>query len=655
MPGPPDERSQLQEVLAAIEKVRDRASSLDSLHATTLAQLDWLARSTSILGVGTAIWDHRGHLTQISPMLEKMAIPWGTAEGWWAMLVAEAGPQQLASKLGAGAELDIHLRSPGGQRHSFRLTASGYIGARERGAKEAPTQSDMILLVSDMTDSENTQRALLDTEARYRNLFQASSDGILLHDLEGRILEANSKAIEMLAYEPGELLGIRVIDLHPEADRPAAEEAIQRMSLGGNIRFEIGFLRKDGSLFPAEVSASLLETEHGKLVQAIVRDITERKLAEESLRQSEERKSAMLETALDCIVTIDHRGSIVEFNPAAEATFGYSKDEVIGRSMADLLLPEEYRRAHAAGMARYAESGKAKVRGQRLELPALRSDGQTLLMEVAITRLPTSEGEPLFAGYMRDISARKKAEERMSQALEEAKEANRAKSDFLASMSHELRTPLNVICGMTELAKDEMEAGEVGAYLDTIGSSASSLLALIDDLLDISRIEAGRFEITLNPVAVRPLIEDLCRPLEHRALDKGLQIGWHVDESVPENLILDARRLAQVLLNLLSNAIKFTLDGSVSLHVTAEATTRGRHLLTFEVTDTGIGFDPEKAHLIFERFAQLRRPSGGRPEGTGLGLAISHALAQLMGGELLAESEEGRGSVFRLRFEAAEA
>ncbi|MDA8018986.1 MAG: PAS domain S-box protein [Thermoanaerobaculia bacterium] len=616
-------------------------------------EVDWLSRCTSILGVGTAIWDHRGHLTQISPTLERMASPWGTAEGWWAVLVAEVGPAQLVSRLGAGAEIAVRLDTPDGQRRSFRLTASGYVGSRAESGPDS-TGTDMVLLVSDTTLSERTLQALRDSETRYSSLFQGSSDGILVHDLDGRILEANPKAVEMLGYSEDALRGKLVMDLHPSSALAGAKQAIQRISQEPSIRFEIDFVREDGITFPAEVSASLLGVGDRELVQATVRDITERKRAEEILRQSEERKSAMLETALDCIVTIDHRGKILEFNPAAEVTFGYRRDEAIGRSMAELLLPEEYRQAHEEGMARYLATGEARVLGQRLELPALRSDGQVLLMEVAITRLPTSSGEAIFAGYLRDITARKQAEERMSQALGNAREANRAKSDFLASMSHELRTPLNVICGMTELARDEQDEADIGPYLDAISSSADSLLNLIDDLLDISRIEAGRFEIDPRPLIFRRLIEDMSVPFELRADQKGLSFLWQVDESVPVALLLDGPRLKQVLLNLLSNAVKFTDEGTVALKASAKSLGGNRHRLTVVVEDTGIGFDPAMAPRIFERFEQLRRPGGGRPEGTGLGLAISRALAELMGGELQADSAPGEGSSFRLQLDVEE-
>ncbi|MEM1179883.1 MAG: PAS domain S-box protein [Acidobacteriota bacterium] len=648
----PAGRADFQKMLAAIEKVRGRPSGLEALESSTAASVDWLARCTSILGVGTAVWNHRGHLTKISPTLERMAMPWGTAEGWWAVLVAEVGPRQLASRLGAGVEIDVRLEDPKGQLRSFRLTASGYIGAFAPGDEEPVSGTDMILLVSDTTATEQTQRALQDTEARYSSLFQGSSDGILLHDLEGRILEANPKAVDMLAFEEEQLLAMRVQELHPPSELETALAALGRVERDGSTRFEIEFIRGDGDVFPAEVSASKLQVGGRETVQAMVRDIAARKASEEQLRESEARKSAMLETALDCIITIDHRGRILEFNPAAEATFGHRREDVLGKRMSELLLPEEYRDAHRQGMARYIKTRKPRVLGQRLELPALRSDGQKLLMEVSITPLPTSDDKPIFVGYMRDITARKEAEERMSQALGAAREANLAKTHFLASMSHELRTPLNVISGMTELAQDEMHEGDIDPYLDAIRSSASSLLNLIDDLLDISRIEAGRFEVNLKPIDFRAFIQETCQSLKHRAESKGLDFRWSVEDTVPPSLVLDKRRLKQVLLNLLSNAIKFTDRGSVALSCSATPSSGDLFELTIEVEDTGIGFDPLESETIFERFAQLRRPSGSRPEGTGLGLAISQALAELMGGGLVADSAKGRGSLFRLRLEA---
>jgi PAS domain S-box-containing protein len=231
-------------------------------------------------------------------------------------------------------------------------------------------------------------------------------------------------------------------------------------------------------------------------------DITQRKHDESRLRHSEERKAAILETALDCIITIDHTGLVTEFNPAAERTFGYSLQDAVGKPLHELIVPPEYHDAHCRGIQHYLKTGDGPVLNKRLELPAVRADGSRITVELAVTSIP-GESNPSFTAYLRDITQRKQDEKALQEAKEEAEAANRAKSEFLSRMSHELRTPLNAILGFGQLLEmDELDALQTES-VEQIMHAGQHLLGLINEVLDLSRIESGRMDLSLEPV-------DLC-------------------------------------------------------------------------------------------------------------------------------------------------
>jgi PAS domain S-box-containing protein len=418
----------------------------------------------------------------------------------------------------------------------------------------------------------------------------------------------------------------------------------------GFATMEIAFLRKDGTAFPAEVSASLFEVGERKLIQGIIRDITHRARAEAALRESEDRKSAILETALDCILTINHKGDVLEFNPAAEKTFGYSRDEAVGRNMADLIVPHRLREQHRNGMLRHLETGEARVLGKHIELPAIRKDGTEFPVEVAITRIPT-DGPPLFTGYLRDITDRKQAEETMRVAKEAAESTSRAKTEFVASVSHEVRTPLNVVMGMTDLALDTGVTPEQKEYLQAIRANSEVLLRLINDVLDFSKIEAGRMVVESVPVDLAGLVESVARSLQPRATNKGLEVTTNIDDTIPRNLVGDSDRLRQVLLNLIGNGIKFTSEGGIVVQLRSEGAHGDKERVHIEVRDTGVGIPDEMREKIFDRFFQIDGTRTRKYGGTGLGLSITRSLIELMGGRIWIDSTVDVGTAVHIELD----
>ena len=374
-------------------------------------------------------------------------------------------------------------------------------------------------------------------------------------------------------------------------------------------------------------------------------EFLERARAMAAEHESEVRKASILETALDSIVTSDHRGTITEFNPAAEATFGYRKEDVIGRQMVDLIIPPQHRAAHLKGMERYLATGEAHVLGRRIEITAMRSDRTEFPVELAIVRVPLP-GPAFFTAYIRDLTERKRLEADQARLLQESKEANRAKSEFLATMSHELRTPLNAISGYAELLKMGLRGPVTEAQvadLERINRSQSHLLSIINDILQFAKLEAGQLEVKIDafPVgAALDVAEELVRPqLEAKKISCKYLRG---EKSI--QVRADRDRFQQIVLNLLSNAVKFTPDGgtvSLGWRIAEEQ-------VVIEVADTGIGIAADQLERIFDPFVQVQSGTTRTSEGVGLGLAISRDMARQMGGDVSAKSELGKGSTFTL-------
>ena len=367
----------------------------------------------------------------------------------------------------------------------------------------------------------------------------------------------------------------------------------------------------------------------------------DRREAVQRLAQSEARSSLIVDTAHDAFVGMNSDGHIVMWNAQAAATFGWSTSEAIGQSLADLLIPLPFREAHKTGLKRFLSSGEAPVVNQRLELSALHRKGHEFPIEITITN-PISSGEGHFFGaFLRDISERRQHESELRSAKESAEAATRAKSEFLANMSHELRTPLNGVLGYTQLLqRSHSLTADQRESLDAIANCGSHLLDLINDVLDLSKIEAGRFELELRPTDLRQLTVDLRHVIAEPARRKGLLFTIEVDPDVPTHIVIDGRHLRQVLLNLLGNAVKFTPEGEVILILGRAEGDR----LYCEVRDTGIGIEEESLQAIFQAFRQTR--AGSSAGGTGLGLTISQRLVNSMGGELSVRSKVGQGSSF---------
>jgi PAS domain S-box-containing protein len=376
-----------------------------------------------------------------------------------------------------------------------------------------------------------------------------------------------------------------------------------------------------------------------------MRDVTQRKREEEMLRASEARFRLAVETLGEGVLIADVRDVVVYVNSRMCELSGYAAPEMIGAEVGALLVPPEE-------VPAYAERMQLRLQGvpERYEIRLRRKDDQRFVAEVNST--PFRDGKGRIVGTLSaimDVSERKRIEEELVAAVDASEDASRAKSAFLANMSHELRTPLNAVIGYSEMLQEELSArglAELLGDLDKIHASGKHLLRLINDILDVSKIEAGKMELITEVLDVKDLVNDVSSTVAPLAEEAGnaLQVRCQGELGT---MRADATRVRQVLLNLLSNASKFTERGRITLTVD-RAAINGAPWLRFRVADTGIGMTPDQLGKLFKPFTQADASTTRRYGGTGLGLVISRQLCQMMGGEVLVESEPGRGSTFTI-------
>ncbi len=375
----------------------------------------------------------------------------------------------------------------------------------------------------------------------------------------------------------------------------------------------------------------------------------------EALRAEGQRKHAILEAALDCIIMMDGEGLILEFNPAAEQTFGYRREEVIGQPLAECIIPPALRQKHHEGLAKYLSTRQGPVLNKRIEIIGMKSDGTEFPVELTIVPLHLAH-EVVFTGYIRDITERKENEAQREYLLTQEQEAravaesaNRAKDEFLAIVSHELRTPLTPIIGWTSLLQSNPQQFSSPESLQqavgVIERNARSQAQLISDLLDVSRIVTGKLSLDVRSIELHPVIEAALETVQPAADAKGIKLRTFLDHNA--GIIKgDSDRLQQVAWNLLSNSIKFTPKGG-RVEVILE---RVDSSVELTVRDNGEGIDPEFLPHIFDRFLQADTSNTRQHGGLGLGLSIVRHLVDLHGGEVTAESAGlGRGVSFRVR------
>jgi PAS domain S-box-containing protein len=496
--------------------------------------------------------------------------------------------------------------------------------------------------MAEALEKERTRLAM--SEQRFRQLATTATDAIVLADIEDRIVFWNRGAELLFGYGETEILGEPLATIIPERFRQAHGDAMARIRAGqpGKLighSVEVVGLARDGGEIPVEISLNTWVNEDGaRYFVAIIRDIRARKAAETAMAREHMRLETILATASDGIHILDGEGLLVEANNAFLTMLGHDKSAIGRLRVSDWDAQDSWEVIGRRHRALIQSKGRATF-----ETRHRRSDGRIIDVEISACGIEI-EGKSFLYAASRDIGERRRSAA-LAQARDAAEASSRAKSAFLANMSHEIRTPMNAILGMAHLMRRDGVSARQADRLEKIDRAGRHLLAIIDGILDLSKIEAGKLTLAHEDVAIDALIANVAAMVREQAQAKG--IGLEVDAcALPAGLRGDPTRISQALLNYAANAVKFTEQGSIALRTRLAEEAADSVLVRFEVCDTGVGIAPEVLSRLFSAFEQADDSTTRRYGGTGLGLAITLRLARLMGGNAGADSVPGVGSTF---------
>jgi PAS domain S-box-containing protein len=480
--------------------------------------------------------------------------------------------------------------------------------------------------------------------ARYRALLTVLDDAVIMVDAgTGIIVDANLGACRLLGQSADRIIGRHQTDLHPpqESDRHAAmfKDVVEATIHHDGVTVRaVNLCRTDGTIIPCEVSNILVEEDRRLVIIGVFRDMTPKKEAEQALRASERRFRLLVENSPDAFFLHDMDGTIIDVNQRACDMLDFDARELLGTQIS---------RVEALCPPATLEAIWNNVRpgGFSLDGLARRKDGSTFPAEIQGVVF-TERKRPLCLVSVRDMTARKELEQSLMRALERAMAESHEKCVFLASISHEIRTPLNIILGMTEVLRETPTAECRPSFLEAIENAGQVLLRLVNDILDLSRIEADTLDLRPTPIDLPALLTQTGETMRVAIEHKGLAFRTALAHDLPPRILADPDRLRQILMNLLWNALKFTSQGSIVLQAERVAPPDRPAYLRLAVEDTGIGIPASQLERIFLPFTQAAGATGHSRDGAGLGLAISKRLVERMGGRIWVESQPGRGSRF---------
>ncbi len=529
------------------------------------------------------------------------------------------------------------------------IFVSGFVNPRIKDGEFLATRA----IFRDVTESKRAEELLRTSEAQLSNAMKIAQLGYWEYDVAEDLFTFNDHFYSIFRTTAEKVGGYKMSPtlyaqtfLHPDDVPIVAMEmkgALETTDPNFSRQLEHRILYADGEVGYISVRFYIVKDGQGRTVKTYGanQDITERKRAEKAVIESEVKFRTIFDNASDGMFLLDLKTrKFTLCNATCSKTLGYAQEEFLNLGISDI-HPSEDLPFISEQLGKFA-IGEV---GLRHDIRFRRKDGTVLFADIS-PAVVTLGGRESILTVFKDITERKLAEENLIKAKEQAEEANRLKSEFLANMSHEIRTPMNAIIGMTDLALGSELNDEQREYLDIVKESGYSLLGLIDDILDLSKIEAERIELDSMDFDLRASVEGVADALVQRASGKGLELAHAVDPQIPTYLIGDPNRLRQILLNLGGNAVKFTEKGEVVIRVQLENQTDETAKLLFEVTDTGVGIPRDKQEMIFESFTQADGSHSRKYGGTGLGLSISRRLVELMGGQIGVDSEPGKGSRF---------
>lgn len=496
-------------------------------------------------------------------------------------------------------------------------------------------------VLEDISRTQRVQKDLQDSKEIFQTVFNNSAVAILVADQEDRITAWNPFVLEMLGMEKIDLFNKAASDLYPaqEWQRVLDVRAKDKMPA---TEIETQVYKKDGSALDVGLSLSFIKDNQQQTIGSItiLRDMTRQKIAERKIRESEAKIRIILDHSAAAITLTDEQERIISWNRYTEHMLGKAKEDLYLQPISVLYPPSEWEKIRAADIRK---SGSR----HHFETFAVKKDGTLLDVDLSVNMLKDSNGSIVGSvGIMQDITQQKRVQQMLVNAKVAAEEANNSKSLFLANMSHEVRTPMNTILGLVDLTLDTQLSPEQRDNLNTIKNAGDILLSLLNDILDLSRVEAGKIQLENIELNIANIVQSVCKGLEVLSRHKKIELVREIDDNIPAVLIGDPVRIRQILVNLINNAIKFTFQGNVTTSVKVLNCADGICELQFTVKDQGVGIPQDKLETIFEVFTQADASTTRRFGGTGLGLAISKRLVEMMEGRIWAESQEFQGSAF---------
>ncbi|NPA68824.1 MAG: PAS domain S-box protein [Chlorobi bacterium] len=670
------------ELISVIEKLQQKNEELQkNIHSkyfspvTDLSDDDYellINQETDVLLKG----DQNGNLILVNKFASKLT--GYSQEELMQMNISDLFPESELLK--KPLRFDLVLQGQSVKSNRYLKQKNGNVILVEMISKKL-SDNTLICIMHDISKEEKLKTALGESERKFREIFDNAADFMMLLKLNPGappvINDVNLAALKALGYKKGELTGTGIDKIFSGKNKNEYLKLSKKLMTGERISFQSSHLKKDGTSFPAEISAKLIKIGNNSFIHTVSRDISEKTIAEKHIKNIEEKYRILFELLPYGAEVVNPKGIITDISPGTAKMLGYKANKLIGQHLSKIIHPDDmhlYEKKFpllVKGKKQYAEmrlikKDKSEIYVIRAGQPIKNEKGEVqLILTLSVDITERKKAEKLLMEKNKEIEAQNEEYQTLNEELkktgrkllalneelmlakEKAEESNKLKSAFLSNMSHEIRTPMNGILGFAQLLNfPDISREKIKEYTEIITRSGNHLLNIINDIIDISKLDAGEFRIIKTPVNINKTLRELYSFFHSYKTEKKQQ---HIDLklSIPETkkdlvILTDETRLKQILSNLINNALKFTEKGYVEFGYTAD-----KQFITFFVKDTGIGIPKNKLGEIFERFNQATVNTERLYGGTGLGLSISKACTQLLGGKIWVESEEGKGSVFK--------